>query len=125
MGQAEHQHLWQKDDVLGVVIAVNKCGCGAIICSSPSPDGMYDCNQEIGHPGSCKNTFHPGAGTWREKPKDPPMKIVVTRQGDEYLARLEELVEPYAIGKTRDEAIGKLIIRLINNEMLNIAIEAE
>ncbi|MBU2036681.1 hypothetical protein KJ866_00510 [Patescibacteria group bacterium] len=105
----EHQHLWQKG-VSGGFVAVNKCGCGAIICSSPSPDDMHDCNLEIGHPGPCRNTFHPGAGIWREKPEEPPMKILVTRQSVGYRAHLEARPEEvWGRGETGDAAIGDLI----------------
>lgn len=104
-----HAHLWQGGQMTGPIIVSNKCACGAIICSSPSPDGQYDCNLEIGHVGPCQNTFHPEVGVWREKPKEAPLVIEIRRRSGDYQACLEGQTEIWESGKTPAEAIGKLI----------------
>lgn len=100
-----HKHTWLKKEGGGIS---RKCECGAVLCSSLSPDGRYSCNQEVGHAGLCQNSSWPTGRAWK-KAEALPMKIVVERQADQCLAWAEKQTELYAVGKTPEEALGEWI----------------
>ncbi len=117
---SEHKHNWAKKEGGGIS---RKCSCGAILCSSLSPDGRYSCNLEIGHTKErCQNTSWPTGGTWDNTNEPSPLvKVMVYPQGDRYIAGTGGNASIYASGKTRDEALGKWM--RLYGELVNVEVE--